>query len=115
MVPTIGVAAIGIPLITTLADGIEVQPVAVSVTVKLYVAAIAKPVSVVVAPVPIMAPGFIIHPPAGNPANATLPVGTVHVGCVMIPTVGAVGVAGCALITIFADVTETHADALITV
>lgn len=110
-----GVATIGIALITTLADGVEVQPVAVRVTVKLYVAAIAKPVSVVVSPVPIMAPGFIIHPPAGNPANATLPVATLHVGCVIVPTVGAVGVAGCALITILADVTETHVDALVTV
>jgi hypothetical protein len=35
MVPTIGVAAVGIALITTFADATEVQPVAVAVTVKL--------------------------------------------------------------------------------
>jgi N-acetyl-gamma-glutamylphosphate reductase len=33
----------------------------------------------------------------------------------MVPIVGAVGVTGCALITILADATETHVDALVTV
>ena len=37
-------------------------------------------VKVVVAPLPAIAPGFIFHAPRGNPLNATLPVGTVHVG-----------------------------------
>jgi hypothetical protein len=39
----------------------------------------------------------------GNPLKATLPVGTLYVGCVMVPTIGAVGVGGCAGITAFAD------------
>ena len=37
-------------------------------------------VKVVVVPLPAIAPGFIVHAPAGNPLNATLPVGTVQVG-----------------------------------
>ena len=32
-------------------------------------------------------------PDAGKPLNATLPVGVVQVGCVIIPTIGAVGLA----------------------
>ena len=47
-------------------------------------------VKVVVAPLPAIAPGLIVHAPAGNPLKATLPVGTVQVGCMMIPTTGAV-------------------------
>ena len=37
-------------------------------------------VSVVVVPLPAMAPGFIVQAPAGKPLNATLPVGVVQVG-----------------------------------
>ena len=37
-------------------------------------------VRIVVVPLPAIAPGFIVHAPAGNPLNATLPVGTVQVG-----------------------------------
>lgn len=33
-------------------------------------------------------------PLAGKPLNCTLPVARVHVGCVMVPIVGAVGVTG---------------------
>lgn len=33
-----------------------------------------NPVMVVLVPVPLMAPGFIVHVPAGNPDNAILPV-----------------------------------------
>ena len=93
--PTVGVVAMGTVLITTFTDAAEVHPEVVSVTVKLYVEAAAKPASVVVDPVPTMAPGFIVHPPDGNPFNITLPVDTVHVGCVTVPTAGAVGVTGC--------------------
>jgi len=35
----------------------------------------------------------IVQLPAGKPLNTTLPVGVVHVGCVMVPTVGALGLA----------------------
>ena len=33
-------------------------------------------------------------PDAGKPLKATLPVAVLHVGCVIVPTVGAEGVAG---------------------
>ena len=60
------------------------------------------------APLPAIAPGFIVQAPAGNPLKATLPVGVVQVGCVIVPTIGATGAAGTALITTFALATEIH-------
>ena len=62
-----------------------------------------------------MAPGLMVQFPAGNPLNATLPVAKAQVGCVIVPTTGADGVAGAALITTFADVKEIHPDELVTV
>ena len=53
-----------------------------------------------VTPVPVvvaeLAPALVKVqlPVAGKPLIMTLPVGTAHVGCVIVPTVGAVGVAG---------------------
>ena len=61
--------------------------------------------NVVVAPLPAIAPGLIVHAPAGNPLKATLPVGTVQVGCVMMPTIG-VAATGTALITTFAEAAD---------
>ena len=43
---------------------------------------------------PAMAPGLMVQVPAGKPLIITLPVGKAQVGCVMVPTIGAVGVAG---------------------
>ena len=66
----------------------------------------------------VVPPGVIVKvqvPDAGKPLNITLPVETVHEGWVIVPTVGAVGVAGWALITTLADATEVHPDALVTV
>ena len=63
------------------------------VTVKLYVPA-TKPETVVLLPVPVIAPGFNVQFPDGNPLNTTEPVEVEHVGCVIVPTVGAVGVEG---------------------
>ena len=63
-------------------------------------------------------PGDLVNvqvPEDGKPFNTTLPVATLHVGCVMVPSVGAVGVTGCTLITILDDDTETHVDELVTV
>ena len=40
-----------------------------------------------------------VHAPAGNPLNATVAVAVAHVGCVMVPIIGALGVMGCALTT----------------
>ena len=70
---------------------------------------------VVLVLLPVIPPGLIVQLPAGKPVNSTLPVGSAHVGCVIVPTVGAAGVAGCALITTFADAGETHPAALVTV
>lgn len=95
MVPIIGVNGVpGAALITTLAEGTDVHPAAL-VTVKLYVPAV-SPEMIVLAPLPANAPGFIVQLPAGRPLSVTLPVATVHVGCIMDPVTGAVGVAGWA-------------------
>src|SRR5271154_5316301 len=83
---------------TTLADAGEIHPAAL-VTVKLYVPA-KSPVIVVVAPVPAIAPGFIVQLPAGNPLRTTLPVATAQVGCVINPTTGAVGVGLTVTVTV---------------
>jgi len=75
---------------------------------------------VVLVPVPVLVipPGVLVNvqvPPPGKLFNTTLPVGTGHVGCVLVPTVGADGEAGTALMTILADESEVHPDALVTV
>ena len=103
----------GCAVITTLAVAGEMHPAAL-VTVKLYVP-IARPVVVVVLPVPVIAPGLIVQLPAGRPFNTTDPVDKVQVGCVMVPTIGAAGVAGCAVITTLAVAGEMHPAAFVTV
>jgi hypothetical protein len=66
--------------------------------------------------VPERLPGLIVHVPvAGKPLNATLPVPTLQVGWVIVPTVGAVGVAGWVLITTLAEDDEIQPEALVTV
>ena len=74
IVPAIGaVGATGGAFITTSADAFDIQP-AVAVTLKLYVPGIRFEI-VVVVPVPVIAPGLIVHVPvAGSPFNTTLPV-----------------------------------------
>jgi hypothetical protein len=69
-------------------------------------------------PVEVTAPGFLVSvhmPEEGNPLRATLPVGTAQVGWVLVPTKGAVGAAGTALITTFPVADEMHPEALVTV
>jgi hypothetical protein len=57
-----------------------------------------------------------VHVPvAGRPLNATLPVATEQVGCVIVPVTGAEGVSGLALMTTLADAGEVHPEALVTV
>ena len=73
------------------------------------------PEIVVLAPDPEIAPGLMVQLPAGNPENTTLPVATEHVGCVIAPIRGAVGVAGCGLITIFAEAAEMQPVTFVTV
>ena len=74
----------------------------------------------VVAPLPVVAiaPGVLVKvhdPVAGKPFRTTLPVAKSQVGWVIVPTVGAVGVAGWALITTLADAKEVHPAAFVTV
>ena len=69
-------------------------------------------------PVVVVPPGdrVKVHVPvAGKPLKITLPVAKAQLGCVIVPTVGAVGVAGWALITTLAEAGETHPEALVTV
>ena len=60
---------------------------------------VARPLMVVDVPVPVvvMLPGVRVNvqvPDEGSPLRTTLPVVTEHVGCVIVPTTGAVGVTG---------------------
>lgn len=58
-------------------------------------------------PVPVIPPGLIVHVPAGNPFKTTLPVVPVHeTGCVIVPTIGAVGAVGAGLIIISAEAAD---------
>ena len=66
-----------------------------------------NPVSVVVDPDPAISPGLIVHVPEGSPLKTTLPVGTVQVGCVIAPIIGA-GIVGISSITISADNKEVQ-------
>ena len=69
-------------------------------------------------PVVVVPPGVLVNvhvPVAGRLFNITLPVERVHVGCVIVPTVGAEGAAGTAFITISAEDDEIHPDASVTV
>ena len=70
---------------------------------------------VAVDPVPDTAPGLIVQLPAGNPLNSTLPVASEQVGWVIVPAIGAEGVAGCASITTAVEAGEMHPAALVTV
>jgi hypothetical protein len=71
---------------------------------------------VVMVPVPVIDPGFRVQEPvAGSPFNTTLPVARVHVGWVIVPTAGSVGVSGCGLMTMLPDAGEVHPDGLVTV
>ena len=80
---------------------------------KLYIEA-GNPEMVVVVPVPVTAPGLIVQLPAGSPFNITLPVGTVQVGWVIVPTAGAVGEAGTAFITTSIEAGEVHPAEVVT-
>jgi hypothetical protein len=75
-------------------------------------------VALVPVPVMVIPPGVPVNvhvPAAGNPFNIALPVDTAQVGCVIVPTVGAVGVDGCVLMTILADPGDVHPEILVTV
>ena len=115
IVPAVGAEGVaGCALIITLAEATEVHPAAL-VTVQVYVPAV-SPIIKVLVPVPEIPPGFIVQvPDEGNPFKTTLPAANAHVGCVIVPAIGAEGVAGCTLITTFAEAAEVHPEALVTV
>jgi hypothetical protein len=110
----VGVTGVtGCGLITTLADEGEVQPVAL-VTVNDLIPSV-NPVTILVTPVPEIDPGFMVQFPKGKPLSSALPVATEHVGCVIVPVIGANGVSGCELIIMLVDAEEVHPAALVTV
>ena len=114
IVPMVGAAGVnGCALITTLAETGEVHPTAL-VTVNVRVPA-ARPDTVRLTPVPAIAPGLTVQLPTGKPPNSTLPVAKAQVGWVIVPGVGAGGVAGWALMTMLAEGREVHPEAFVTV
>jgi hypothetical protein len=79
---------------------------------------VARPLIVVDVPLPvvIVPPGVLVNvhePEEGKPFNTTEPVASAQVGCVIVPTVGADGVIGCALICTLPDAGEIHPLALV--
>jgi hypothetical protein len=81
-------------------DASEVQPTEL-VTVKVYVVDADNPekVAVSVDPVIVAPPVAVtVQLPDGKPLSATLPVEVAQVGWVIVPTIGATGVAGWVLI-----------------
>ena len=64
---------------------------------------------------PEIFPGLMVQVPVGKLFNTTEPVVTTHVGWVMVPTLGALGTFGTALIVTVADATEVHPALLETV
>lgn len=77
------------------------------------------PLIVAIVPLPVMVNVLgvlvIVHDPDGRLPSTTLPVETVQVGCVMIPTSGFNGVAGCALITTSAVANDVQPSLFVTV
>jgi hypothetical protein len=75
-------------------------------------------VELVPVPVVVVPPGVRIKvqlPVTGKPFNTTLPVATAQVGWVIVPTVGAVGDDGCAVITTLPEAGEIQPEELVTV
>ena len=72
--------------------------------------------SVVVVPVPEIAPGLIVQVPVpGRPFSITLPTGAAHdEGWVIVPIIGAAGATGAALITTVAEARDMHPASLVT-
>jgi hypothetical protein len=93
--------------IVTLDEFEDIHPLA-SVTVKVYIPEF-NPEMVVLIPVEVKFtfPGnlVIVQLPEGNPLNVTLPVATEQVGCIIMPTIGAV-TDGAAFITTFDEADE---------
>jgi hypothetical protein len=85
----------------------------------VYVVEAANPEIVKLVPLPVyvVPPGdrvIVQLPVAGKPVKLTLPVLRRHVGCVIVPTVGAAGI-GAALIVIALVGNEVHGPSFVTV
>jgi hypothetical protein len=79
-----------------------------------------KPVIVVLVPVPVVVtPSGLrvkVHVPVlGKPLRKTLPVATVQVGCVSMPTEGVLGLPALGVRTIFAVGDEAQPNELVTI
>ena len=74
-----------------------------------------RPEIVVLLPLPVILPGLIVQLPDGRPFSITLPVAFEQVGWVIVPAIGAAGVAGCVLITMSPEADDVHPAALVTV
>ena len=118
IVPTTGAAGIaGCAFITILADADDAQPDEL-LTIYEYVPW--ERFEIVIPdpePVVVTLPGdrVRVHVPLdGNPLNTTLPVVTVHVGCVIFPITGAAGTGGGELIVTPDDEFEVQPSALVT-
>ena len=85
----------------------DVQPEEVKFTVNVYVVLADNPekLAVVAEPVMVAPPGLAVtvHAAAGKPLRATVAVANAQVGWVIVPTTGAVGVTGWAVITALPD------------
>ena len=57
---------------------------------------------------------MIVHEPDGRLFNTTLPVETVQVGWVIVPTVGAVGVGGWLFTVALSETTDVQPNELVT-
>ena len=113
IVPTVGADGVtGWAMITALPEATEVQPEEVNVTVNVYVLPADNPekFAVAIEPVIVAPPGLAVtvHAEVGKPLNATVAVGIAHVGCVIVPTVGADGVTGWAMIIALPEATEVQ-------
>ena len=88
IVPIVGgLGIVNGALISTFAEAEEIQPSAL-VTVKVWGPAV-NPDIVIEVVLPVIPPGFIVQFPVGKPVSKTLPVVVEHVGCVIVPTIGA--------------------------
>ena len=67
---------------------------------------------VVLVPVPLIAPGLMVHVPVGRPLKITLPVAVEQVGWLMVPVVGAEGAPVAGLTVNEADA-ETHVGSVV--
>jgi hypothetical protein len=115
MVPTAGAPGVtGCVLTTAVPEEADVHPDEAKVTAKVYVVPAVNRLKFAVAvdPVIVAPPGeaVTVHEEVGSPLKATVPVATVQVGCVIVPTVGAAGTVGCALITAFPEAADVHPD-----